>query len=108
MRFIKEEDRTELCFQLSNMIEDDNEVRIIDAFVDKVDLMAHGFIFKTDKGDKVDLGGPSEYHPKILLKLYIYGYVYQLRSSRKIAKQCLINLEVKWLISNLQLGRQSD
>jgi len=102
MRFIKEEDRTELCFQLSNMIEDDNEVRIIDAFVDKVDLISHGFIFKTDKGDKVDLGGPSEYHPKILLKLYIYGYVYQLRSSRKIAKQCLINLEVKWLISNLQ------
>ena len=43
MRFIKEEDRSELSFQLSNMIEDDNEVRIIDAFVDKVDLISHGY-----------------------------------------------------------------
>ena len=102
MRFIKEEDRSELSFQLSNMIEDDNEVRLIDAFVDKVDLISHGFILKTDKGDKVDLGGPSEYHPNILLKLYVYGYLNQIRSSRKIAKQCLINLEVKWLVSNLQ------
>lgn len=101
MRFIKAENRSELSFQLSNMIEDDNEVRLIDAFVDKVDLISHGFIIKTDKGDKLDLGGPSEYHPSILLKLYVYGYLNQIRSSRKIAKQCLINLEVKWLISNL-------
>jgi len=101
MRFIKAENRSELSFQLSNMIAADSEVRLIDAFVDKVDLMAHGFILKTDKGGKPDLGGPSEYHPSILLKLYIYGYLNQIRSSRKIAKQCLINLEVKWLISNL-------
>jgi len=102
MRFIKEENRETISFHLSEEIEGDNEIRLIDAFVDKVDFLSHGFIFKTDKGNKVDLGGRSEYHPKLLLKLYLYGYLNKIRSSRQLAKQCVINLEARWLLNNLK------
>jgi len=101
MRFIKEANRVTLTLRLADEIEPDNEVRLIDAFVEKVDLASHGFIYKTDKKGKVDKGGPSEYNPRALLKLYIYGYLNLIRSSRQLARQCRINLEVKWLMSNL-------
>jgi len=102
MRFIQHEDRETILLQLSEQIAGDNETRLVDAFVDKVDLASHGFTFKTDKGDKADLGGRREYHPADLLKLYVYGYINQVRSSRQLSKHCRINLEVKWLVSNLQ------
>lgn len=104
MRFIKQENRDQLSLfprSLSEEIGDDNEVRLIDAFIEQVDLVSHGFEFKTDKQGAIDFGGPSEYHPKELLKLYIYGYLNRIRSSRQLAKQCRINIEVRWLLSNL-------
>lgn len=104
MRFIKQENRDQLLLfprSLSEEIGEDNEVRLIDAFVCQVDLVSHGFEFKTDKQGEVDLGGPSEYHPKELLKLYIYGYLNRIRSSRQLSKHCRINIEVRWLLSNL-------
>jgi len=105
MRFIKQENRDQILLfprSLSEEIGPDNEVRLIDAFIEQVDLASHGFKFKTDKEGKVDMGGPSEYHPKELLKLYIYGYLNRTRSSRQLEKQCVINIEVRWLLCNLR------
>ena len=73
-----------------------NEVRIIDLFVDSLELESFGF-----KVDFQENGRPA-YHPIDLLKLYIYGYLNRLRSSRGLEKECKRNIEVMWLIKNLQ------
>jgi len=76
----------------------DNAVRFLDAFVARLDLRAAGFEFP--KEDPQGRGRPA-YQPADLLKLYLYGYLHQLRSSRRLEAECRRNLEVLWLLGQL-------
>lgn len=77
----------------------DNPVRFLDAFVGTLDLRGAGFHFP--KEDPQGRGRPP-YHPGDLLKLYLYGYLRQLRSSRRLEAECRHNLEVIWLLRQLR------
>ena len=81
---------------LDETIEKDNEVRIIDLFVDSIKPEEFGFDRKF-----VDNGRPA-YHPADLLKLFIYGYLNKIRSSRDLEKECKRNIEVIRLLKGLQ------
>lgn len=81
---------------LEDYISADNEVRAIDAFVESLDLEKMGFKMKA-----VDNGRPA-YHPAVLLKLYIYGYLNRIRSSRALEKECMRNMELMWLLHQLR------
>jgi transposase len=82
---------------LEDAIAPDNQVRFIDAFVAFVDLSKLGFAVQTIKGE----GCPS-YDSKMFLKIYLYGYLNGLRSSRKLAKECFRNLEIQWLLEDIR------
>jgi transposase len=101
MNFIQGCQRHQRLF-LPECIEDyvceDNPVRFIDAFVDSLDLQAAGFVFP--KENSQNRGRPA-YHPAPLLKLYLYGYSNQIRSSRRLEAECSRNLEVIWLMGKL-------
>jgi transposase len=77
----------------------DNPVRLIEAFVNNLDLAQLGFGFP--KEDPAGRGRPA-YAPSDLLKLYLYGYEQRIRSSRKLEAECQRNLEVMWLLRQLQ------
>ena len=81
---------------LDDAVGADHPVRVIDAFVDSLDLTGLGF-------SKVaaEVTGRPPYHPGDLLKLYVYGYLNQIRSSRRLAREAQRNLEVQWLINRL-------
>ena len=99
MKFIKGHNRTQINLfpvSLEHAIDEDNEVRIIDLFVDSLSLEDYGF-----KIEYVENGRPA-YHPSDLLKLYIYGYLNKTRSSRDLEKECKRNIEVMWLLKNLK------
>ncbi len=81
-----------LC--LDQMVEEKAFVRIIDAFVDALDLQQFDFSYF-----KLNKEGRPPYHPAILMKLYLYGYHYGIRSSRKLERACSTNLEVMWLLN---------
>ena len=81
---------------LEKYVDEENPVRFIDAFVDTLNLEKMGFTHSTP----TDTGRPS-YDPKVLLKIYIYGYLNQVRSSRKLEKECHRNIEVIWLTKKL-------
>jgi transposase len=81
---------------LDEYITDDNPVRFIDAFVDQLDLQDLGFTRAVASA----LGRPA-YHPGDLLKLYIYGYLNRLRSSRLLEREAHRNVEVMWLLKKL-------
>ena len=74
----------------------DNPVRLIDAFVDKLDLQKLGFTHTVHKSE----GRPS-FAPAVFLKLYLYGYLNKIRISRKLEKECSRNIELQWLIKQL-------
>ena len=98
MKYIKGLDREQISLfpsSLDAVIDEDNEVRIIDLFVESIDLKKIGF-----KLNHIDNGRPA-YHPKVLLKLFIYGYMNSIRSSRKLEKETKINIEVMWLLNQL-------
>lgn len=80
---------------LDDTIEDDNSVRAIDQFVESLNLKSMGF-----RINFIENGRPA-YHPKVLLKLYIYGYLNRTRSSRVLEKECRRNIEVMWLLESL-------
>jgi transposase len=82
--------------RLDDLIGDDNAVRVIDAFVDSLDLKALGFA-----RIEVKATGRPPYHPGDLLKLYLYGYMHRVRSSRRLERECHTNLEVLWLLNRL-------
>ena len=95
MRFIQGQDRTQthlFPISLDQSIAKDNEVRLIDLFVDSIDLNDFGF-----KVDFQENGRPA-YRPSDLLKLYIYGYLNRTRSSRGLEKESKRNIEVMWLL----------
>src|ERR1700690_956866 len=77
-------------------VEQENPVRFIDAFVDSLNLEKLGFKHSTPS----ETGRPS-YDPSDILKLYVYGYLNQVRSSRKLEKECHRNVEVMWLMKKL-------
>jgi len=84
-RFIQGQDRSQTTLfpeSLEDYIDDDNSVRVIDAYVDALDLFEMGFVRVRPKAT----GRPS-YHPSILLKLYIYGYLYRIQSSRRLERE---------------------
>jgi len=97
-RFIEGEDRgqwTLLPERLDDWISEDNLVRAIDAFVASLDLAKLGF-----KAQPAETGRPS-FHPSVHVKLYIYGYVNRVPSSRRLEREAGRNLEVMWLLGRL-------
>jgi transposase len=102
MKYIEGIDRHQLILYpetLDDLMAYENPIRVIDVFVDNLDLAGIGF--KKTNLDKTVAGRPC-YSPKVLLKLYIYGYFKKVRSSRKLMELSLINIEVMWL-----MGRQT-
>ena len=81
---------------LDQYVDEENPVRFIDAFIDSLDLEKLGFKHSIP----CDTGRPS-YNPSDLLKLYVYGYLNQVRSSRKLERECYRNVEVMWLMKKL-------
>ena len=89
--------RNQMTFaSLEDTIFSDNPIRFIDAFVNHIDLKALDFKVQTLKTE----GRPS-FDTKIFLKLYLYGYLNGLRSSRKLEKECIRNIEIQWLVCGL-------
>ena len=84
-------------FSLDEQISTDHPVRAIDAFVDSLDLSALGF-----QKTKAKRTGSPPFHPGDLLKLYIYGYLNKIRSSRGLARECERNVELWWLLKGLR------
>lgn len=98
MKYIQGQDRAQTYLfpvSLDGAIGANNEARLIDLFVGSLDLKGFGF-----KVEFVENGRPA-YHPADLLKLYIYGYLNKIRSSRDLEKECKRNIEVMWLMKNL-------
>jgi transposase len=81
---------------LEDWINEDNPVRVIDVFVEELDLAELGF----GRVDPKTTGRPS-YHPSVLLKLYIYGYLNRVQSSRRLEREAGRNVEVMWLTGRL-------
>lgn len=98
MQFIEGKNRNQSILfpqSLDQIIEQDNEIRIIDLFVESINLNEFKFVIKTSKE------GRPAYHPKDLLKLYVYGYLNHTRSSRQLEKECKRNIELMWLMKEL-------
>ncbi len=98
-RFIQGQDRTQstlLPELLDEYITEDNPVRVIDAFVDQLDLADLGF----EGVDPAQTGRPS-YHPSVMLKIYIYGYLNRIQSSRRLEAEANRNVELMWLVARL-------
>lgn len=99
MGYIKGSDRSQITFfpeSLDEYVSENNSVRVIDAFVDSIDLIKAGFINAIPAKE-----GRPGYDPRHLLKLYIYGYFNKIRSSRKLMTECTRNVEVMWLLDKL-------
>lgn len=82
---------------IDDLIPEDAEVRVIDLFVDALPLKDLGFLEKAP----VEEGRPM-YHPADLFKLYVYGYLNRIRTSRLLARECQRNIELLWLLKGLQ------
>src|SRR6201996_530238 len=98
-RFVEEADRgqwTLLPECLDDFIDESNPVRVIDVFVDALDLAEMSF----EGVEPAGTGRPS-YHPSVLLKLYIYGYLNRVQSSRRLEREAGRNVEVMWLTGRL-------
>ena len=98
-RFIEGQDRHQVTLlpeSLDEFIAADNAVRVVDAFVDELDLPALGF-----EGTAPAATGRPSYHPAVLLKIYIYGYLNRVQSSRRLERECQRNVEVMWLTKRL-------
>ena len=82
--------------ELEDYVAEDNPVRAIDVFVDGLDLRKLGFV----RFVPLDKGRPC-YHPATLLKIYIYGYLNRIPSSRRLERECQRNIELVWLTGQL-------
>ena len=82
--------------RLEDFVHDDNPVRVVDAFVEALDLSGLGF----EAANRV-AGGRPAYHPAALLKIYIYGYLNRIQSSRRLEREAQRNLELIWLTGRL-------
>ena len=98
MQFIQGNNRHQTYFTTPDeQVSADNAVRLMDAFIDKLDLQKLGFTGTVHKSE-----GRPPYAPGVLLKLYLYGYLNKIRSSRKLEKECRRNIELQWLLQGLQ------
>jgi len=84
--------------RVEDYVDANNLVRAIEVFVDKLDLEEFGFVVPAAAGG----AGQPPYHPGDLLKLYIYGYLFRIRSSRALARELGRNLELIWLLRGLR------
>ena len=97
--FIKGRGRTQSTLFpecLDDFISEDNPVRVVDAYVDELDLKRMGF----ERAEPEETGRPA-YHPGTLLKLYIYGYLNRIQSSRRLERETQRNVELFWLLGRL-------
>ena len=98
-RFIEGEDRTQIALLpecLDDYVAEDNPVRVVEVFVDQLNLGLLG----CDGIDPAATGRPS-YHPSVLLKIYIYGYLNRIQSSRRLEREAQRNVELMWLTGRL-------
>jgi len=98
-RFIEGENRLQSTLfpeRLDDYVAEDNAVRVVDAFVEKLDLLSLGF-----DGVEPSATGRPAYHPAVLLKLYIYGYLNSLQSGRRLEQEAQRNVELMWLTGRL-------
>jgi transposase len=98
-RFIEGQDRVQsflLPESLEDFVNEDNPVRVIDAFVDELDLARLGF-----ESVQPQTTGRPAYHPSVLLKIYIYGYLNRVQSSRRLEREAQRNMELMWLVGRL-------
>lgn len=98
MQFIQGKNREQSILfpqSLDQLIDQNNEVRIIDLFVESIRISDFKFVVKSTKE------GRPAYHPKDLLKLFVYGYLNSIRSSRVLEKECKRNIELMWLMKEL-------
>src|SRR3979490_2009258 len=98
-RFVVGDDRSQSTLfpeRLDDYLAEDNPVRAIDAFVDGLDLANLGF-----GGVEPEATGRPAYHPATLLKIYVYGYLNRVQSSRRLERECQRNIELIWLTGRL-------
>lgn len=98
-RFIEGDDRNQSTLLpdcLEDYVSEDNAVRVVDAFVDELNLAKLGF-----EGAEPAATGRPAYHPTTLLKLYLYGYLNRIQSSRRLEREAQRNLELLWLLRRL-------
>ena len=94
--FIDEADRNQgilLPERVEEYVSDENPVRVIDAFIGELDLARLGF----DGMEPKSTGRPG-YHPATMLKIYLYGYLNRIQSSRRLEQEARRNLELMWLV----------
>lgn len=98
-RFVEGLDRHQVTLLpecLDDFVTEDNPVRVIEAFVDELDLAALGF-----EGARAAATGRPGYHPSVLLKIYLYGYINRVQSSRRLERESQRNVELMWLTGRL-------
>ena len=98
-RYIGGQERTQSTLfpeRLDDWIDEDNPVRAVDVFVEGLDLTRLGF----ERTQPAETGRPA-YHPSTLLKIYIYGYLNRIQSSRRLEREANRNLELIWLTGRL-------
>jgi transposase len=98
-RFVVGDDRSQCILfpeRLDDYLDHDNPVRAIDVFVDELDLVELGF-----GGVEPPATGRPAYHPATLLKIYVYGYLNRVQSSRRLERECQRNIELVWLTGRL-------
>jgi transposase len=98
-RFIEGADRTQVSLLpecVEDYVEAENPVRVIEAFVEQLDLRAMGF-----EGVDPEATGRPAYHPAVLLKIYLYGYLNRVQSSRRLEHETQRNIELMWLTGRL-------
>jgi transposase len=98
-RFIVGADRQQVTLLpecLDDFVTEDNTIRIVDVFINELDLVDLGF----EGANPAATGRPS-YHPSVLLKLYLYGYLNRIQSSRRLERECQRNVELMWLTGRL-------
>lgn len=98
-RFVEGQDRSQLILLpdcLDDYVGEDNPVRIVDAFIDELDLAVLGFA-----GVVPEATGRPSYHPATLLKIYLYGYLNRVQSSRRLEREAQRNIELMWLTGRL-------
>lgn len=98
MQHIQGENRNQMfMFSLESAISVNSFVRVVDAFVEAIDLKSFGFAHVECQEE-----GRPAYHPSILLKLYLYGYRYGIRTTRKLEREAQTNIEAMWLLTGLR------
>ena len=80
---------------MDDYVDEDSVARVIDLFIDRLDISGLGF-----KAEAADTGRPG-FHPRTMLKIYVYGYLNQVHSSRRLEREAKRNVELMWLTGRL-------